>query len=184
MVSYSDDFNRPDSTTLGPWVKLQGDSSISGNQFAPGTVGGYGLVRYSSSLDTPDHYAEITITNTSSPSNGVFARSDSTGSNFYLWRADGSTWTLFINSSGSFISLGSYAGPLNAGDVARIECRGNVIKGYINGVERVSVVHNGIVSNVYAGLRVATSSTSRLDNFAAGDILPPDSDPGAFFNFL
>jgi len=185
MVNYVDDFNRTDSTALGTWVELGGDPEIISNQFAPGTTGGYGVARYASPTDTDNQYAEMTITDASSSSMGVFVRSNLAGTNFYLWRGNGITWDMYLQyPGGTFIGIGQFVGPMNNGDVARIECIGNVIKGYVNGVERVSVVDNQLAGAGYhyAGIRLATSTTARVDNFAAGDL--EDFDPGAFFNFI
>jgi hypothetical protein len=116
---------------------------------------------------------------------GVFARSDVSGNNFYLWRNDGSEWTLFYNIGGNFTSIGSYTAAGANGDIARIECVGSTIKGYVNGVERVSVTDTQIPTGLYGGLRSAASSTARYDNFAAADLSgAPASDTSAFFDFL
>lgn len=184
MATYSDDFNRPDSTNIGNWTEFEDDWSISSNQLAPGTSV-VSFVLYGSPLDTADHYAEIVMSNATATSMGVLARADATGTNFYLWRSNGSTWNLFLNVGGNFTSLGSYSAALVNGDVARIECVGSTIKGYLNGVERVSVTDTELTTGAYAGVRSEASSTARYDNFLAADVgSGPVADTSAFFNFM
>lgn len=184
MASYTDDFNRADSTNIGNWTEVADNWSIISQQLAPGTTA-TGLAIYASPLSTNDHYAEIVLSNASGSSMGVFARSDVTGNNFYLWRNDGTTWNLFYNIGGNFTSIGSYAAAAANGDVARIQCVGSTIKGFVNGVERVSVTDTQIPTGLYGGVRSSASSTARYDNFAAADVSSaPASDPGAFFDFM
>jgi len=184
MATYSDDFNRPDSTNIGNWTEIDDNWSIISQQLAPG-VATLGLVIYQSPLDTTDHYAEITLSVASATSMGVFARSDVSGNNFYLLRNNGSEWTLFSNIGGAFSSIGSYSAPAVDGDVVRVHCEGSTIKGFINGVERISVTDTDITTGSYAGVRSEASSTARYDNFLAADITSgPTADTNAFFDFL
>jgi len=183
MASYSDNFDRPDSTNIGNWTEHADNWSIISNQLAPG-LAATSFVTYNSPLDTSNHYAEIAIPVASATSMGVLARSDVGGNNFYLWRSDGSNWDLFYNVGGSFTSIASYAAPLVNGDVARIECNGSTIKGYVNGVERVSVVDTQIPTGTYVGVRSQASSTARYDSFLAADLASISADPGAFFPFI
>ncbi len=184
MASYSDDFNRSDSTNIGNWVEWNDDWSITSNQLAPGTAS-IAFVIYASPLATSDHYTQAVLANATTSSMGVFARSTSDGSSYYLWRSNGSVWNLFRQVGGSFIDLGSYNASLANGDVARIECVGSTIKGYVNGIERLSVTDTVITSGLYAGIRSTPSSTARYDNFLTSDISPiVDSDIGAFFDFM
>jgi hypothetical protein len=185
MAIYSDDFNRADSTNLGSnWTELDDDWSIKSNQLAPG-ISTTGIVLYNRPLDTTDQYAQITMTVTTGTSMGIFARSDINKSAFYLLRSNGTDWTLFRNIGGSFTSLGSYTANLAVGDVARIECIGTTIKGYVNGIERISVTDTQITTGNYAGVRSAQSSTARFDNFVTADTGPIGSaDLGAFFEVM
>jgi hypothetical protein len=184
MASYSDNFNRPDSSTVTGWTEMDDDWSISSNQLAPGTST-TARILYSSPLSTQDHYAEIVLSNATATSMGIFARADVGANNFYLWRNNGSTWDLFYNVGGSFTIIGTYVAAASNGDVARVECVGSAIKAYVNGVERVSVVDTQVTGGLYVGVRSEASSTTRYDNFAAADIgSAPSGDTGAFFEFL
>ncbi len=184
MASYSDDFNRPNSTNIGNWTESGDNWSIISNQLAPGTAA-IGVALYSSPLSTFDHYAEVVMSVGTSGSMGVIARSSLDTGGYYLWRNNGSVWTLFRQSSGTFTQIGSFAATFINGDIARIQCVGSTIKGSVNGVERVSVTDTGITGGLYAGVRCNASSTTRYDNFVASDVSSViDSDIGAFFDFL
>lgn len=184
MATYTDNFNRPDSSGIGNWSEHGDDWSIVSNQLRPGgSITSY--VLYASPLATADHYSEAVLAVASAVSTGVLARADITGNNFYLWRNNGSTWDLFVNIGGSFTTIGnSYAAAAVNGDVARIECIGSTIKGYVNGVERASATDTQITSGLYAGLRAQQSLAMRYDNFAAGDISAVQPDKGAFLSFM
>jgi len=183
MATYSDNFDRADSTNIGNWTEIADDWSISNNQLAPG-ISTTGIVIYASPLDTDDHYAEIVMSNATATSMGIFARSDVSGNNFYLWRSNGTDWTLFHNIGGSFTSIGTYSAALNNGDVARVECEGSTIRAYVNGVERVSVTDTNIPTGTYVGIRSEASSTARYDDFAAADLGGAPADTSAFFDFF
>ncbi|MBL8159302.1 hypothetical protein JNJ66_02505 [Candidatus Saccharibacteria bacterium] len=185
MAAYSDNFNRPDSTSLGNWSEIVDDWSIVGNQLAPG-LSTTGVVLYGSQLDTPDHYVEVTVTNASTSSMGVVARSDISGNDFYLFRNNGFTWTLFRNVGGSFNPIGAeYTAAAVSGDMVRLECTGSTIRGYVNGIVRVTVTDTLITTGRYAGVRSTASSTTRYDNFTAADTgVTGSADPGAFFEIM
>lgn len=171
MVAYSDDFNRADSTTVTGWTESGDDWSIKSNQLAPG-ITTVGTIRYDQQLSSADHYAEIVVATPGGTSMGVFARSDAATGSYYLWRNNATNWALFYNVGGSFVQIGSsYTAAAVAGDVARVECNGSTITGYVNGVSRVSVTDTHVTSGTYVGLRSLQSSTCRYDNFAAADLV-------------
>ncbi|WP_030319615.1 hypothetical protein [Streptomyces flavochromogenes] len=171
MASFTDDFNRPDSTDLGAgWVQVSGFWSIASNQLSPGSDGGTIILRAAGPMDSSDHSAQVTIAATTAASHGVWCRGNSNISSGYLWRNDGSEWTLFSVVSGTFTSIGSYAAAAAPGDVAKVQAVGSTIKGFVNGVERVSVVNSAVVSGTSVGLRSTSSAAIRFDDFAAGDV--------------
>jgi hypothetical protein len=183
MASYGDNFDRADSTTVTGWSELTDDWSIKSNQLAPG-LATTGLIMYNSPLDTADHYAEITMSVATASSMGVVARSDASGNSFYLLRNNGTSWNIFSSVSGTFISIAAATGAPVNGDIARIQCVGSTIKGFINGVERMSVVDTAVTTGTYGGVRSTQSSTARYDNFLAADVSASTPDNGAFFDFL
>ncbi|MFJ8153964.1 hypothetical protein [Streptomyces sp. NPDC094468] len=170
MTAFSDDFNRADSSSLGAgWVEVSGDWSIVGGQLSSGTAGGTIILRAAGAMATSDHSVQVTIAATAAVSHGVWARGNSTITQGYLWRNDGSTWTLFSVLGGSFVSIGSYAAAAVAGDVAKLQVIGTAIKGYVNGVLRVSVSDSTVATGTSVGIRAESTGSLRFDDFSAAD---------------
>lgn len=171
MASFSDDFNRSDSTDLGvDWVEVSGDWAIASGQLTPDTSGGTTILRATAAMASSDHFAQFTITATTTASQGVWCRGNTNITSGYLWRTSGSSWDLFSVVSGSFAMIGSYVAPVAPGDVAKVQAVGSTIKGYVNGIERVSVANADVVTGVNVGLRVMAVGGLRFDDFAAADV--------------
>lgn len=171
MAAFTDDFNRADSTNLGAgWVEVSGDWSIVSNQLSPGAAGGTIILRAAGAMDGNDHSAQVTIAATTAASQGVWCRGNSNISQGYLWRNDGTFWNLFSVIGGSFSSIGSYAAAAAPGDVAKIQAVGSTIKGYVNGIERVSVTDTGVAAGTSVGIRSESSGSIKFDNFTAADV--------------
>ncbi|MBP2581912.1 hypothetical protein J3A78_002390 [Streptomyces sp. PvR006] len=171
MATFTDDFNRLDSTDLGPgWVQVSGFWSIASQQLSPGSDGGTIILRAAGAMDSGDHSAQVTIAATTAASHGVWCRGNSNISSGYLWRNDGASWDLFSVVSGTFTVIGSYAAAAAPGDVAKVQAVGSTIKAFVNGIERVSVVNTAVVSGASVGLRSTSSAAIRFDDFAAADV--------------
>lgn len=171
MASFSDDFNRANSTDLGAgWVEVSGDWSIVSNQLSPGSAGGTIILRAAGAMASNDHSAQATIAATTAASHGVWCRGNSNISSGYLWRNDGTSWNLFSVVGGSFSSIGSYTAAAAPGDVAKVQAVGSTIKGYVNGVERVSVVDTAVATGTSVGIRSESASAIRFDDFTAADV--------------
>jgi hypothetical protein len=171
VTTFTDDFNRADSTNLGAgWVEVSGDWSIVSNRLSPGSAGGTIILRAAGAMATSDHYAQVTIATTTAASHGVWCRGNSNISQGYLWRNDGTSWNLFSVVGGSFTSIGSFAGAAAPGDVAKVQAVGSTIKGFVNGVERVSVTDTNVPTGTSVGLRSESASAIRFDDFAAADV--------------
>lgn len=171
MTSFSDDFNRADSSDLGAgWVEVSGDWSIVSSQLSPGSSGGTIILRAAGAMATGDNSAQVTIAATTAASQGVWCRGNSNISQGYLWRNDGSAWDLFSVVGGSFTVIGTYAAAAAPGDIAKVQAVGSTIKGYVNGVERVSVTDTGVTTGTSVGIRSESTSAIRYDNFAAADV--------------
>ncbi|QCX81032.1 hypothetical protein C9F11_37245 [Streptomyces sp. YIM 121038] len=171
MASFSDDFNRANSSDLGAgWLEVSGDWSITSNQLSPGVDTGTVILRAAGAMDSSDHSAQVTIAATAAASMGVWCRGNSNISTGYLWRNDGSTWDLFSVVSSTFTLIGTYAAPAGPGDVAKVQAVGSTIKAYVNGVERVSVTNTAVTSGTGVGIRSGTASGIRYDDFAAADV--------------
>ncbi|MGW4076055.1 hypothetical protein ACWELB_21500 [Streptomyces asiaticus] len=171
MASFSDDFNRANSTDVGAgWVEVSGDWSIVANQLSPGAAGGTIILRAAGAMATSDHYAQVTIAATTTASQGVWCRGNANISQGYLWRNNGSSWDLFSVVGGSFTNIGTYAAAAAPGDVAKIQAVGSTIKGFVNGIERVSVTDTGVATGTSVGIRSDSAGAIRYDNFAAADV--------------
>ncbi|MEV5977505.1 hypothetical protein [Streptomyces sp. NPDC052114] len=171
MASFSDDFNRADSTDLGSgWVEVSGNLwAIISGQLSPGAAGGTIILRAATPMDGNDHYAQVTIAATTAASQGVWCRGNSNFTQGYLLRNSGSSWDLFAVTGGNFTMIGTYAVAAAPGDVAKVEAVGSTIKGFIGGVPRISVTDTAVPTGTAVGLRSESTSGLRYDNFSAGD---------------
>jgi hypothetical protein len=171
VASISDDFNRADSTDLGPnWVEVSGDWSIVSNQLSPGAAGGTIILRAAGAMATNDHSAQVTIAATTTASQGVWCRGNSNITSGYLWRNNGTSWDLFSVIGGSFTVIGTYTAAAAPGDIAKVQAVGSTIKGYVNGVQRVSVTDTGVTTGTSVGIRSDSAGAIRYDDFTAADI--------------
>jgi hypothetical protein len=171
MATFTDDFNRADSSNLGAgWVEVSGDWSIVSAQLSPGATGGTIILRATGAMDSSDHSAQATIAATTPASHGVWCRGNANITSGYLWRNDGTSWNLFSVIGGSFTSIGSYTAAAAPGDVAKVQAVGSTIKGFVNGIERVSVTDTGVTTGTSVGIRSESSSAIRFDDFTAADV--------------
>lgn len=171
MATFTDTFNRTDSTNLGAnWVEVSGDWSIVSNQLSSGSAGGTIILRAAGAMDTNDNSAQATIAATAAVSHGVWCRGNSNITSGYLWRNDGSSWDLFSVVGGSFSVIGTYAVAASPGDVAKVQAVGPTIKGFVNGVERVSVTDTNVPTGTSVGIRAESVATLRFDDFTAADV--------------
>lgn len=171
MTSFSDGFGRPDSTDLGAnWVEVSGDWSIVSGQLSPGAAGGTIILRAAGAMASNDNYAQVTITATTVASQGVWCRGNTTISQGYLWRNNGTSWDLFQVIGGSFTSIGTYAAAAAPGDVAKVQAVGSTIQGYVNGIQRVSVTNTNVPTGTSVGIRSDSAGALRYDDFAAADV--------------
>jgi hypothetical protein len=171
VTSFSDDFNRADSTNLGAnWVEVSGDWSIVSNQLSPGAAGGTIILRAAGAMASNDNYAQVTIAATTVASQGVWCRGNSNISQGYLWRNNGTSWDLFQVVGGSFTVIGTYTAAAAPGDVAKVQAVGTTIKGYVNGVQRVSVTDTAVTTGTSVGIRSDSAGAIRYDDFSAADV--------------
>lgn len=183
MTTFTDDFNRADSTNLGAgWVEVTGDWSIVSNQLSSGSAGGTIILRASTSMATSDNSAQVTIAATAAVSHGVWCRGSTSLSSGYLWRNDGTSWNLFSVVGGSFTNIGSYTAAAVAGDVAKIQAVGSTIKGFVNGVQRVSVTDTNVATGTSVGIRAESTNALRFDDFTGADVTTGVSGDAALSN--
>jgi hypothetical protein len=171
MTTFTDDFNRADSSNLGAgWVEVSGDWSIVTNQLSPGAAGGTIILRAATAAATDDNYSQVAITSATVASQGVWCRGDATIANGYLWRNNGTQWDLFAVVGGSFTVIATFAAAAANGDVMKVQAVGSTIKGFVNGVQRASVTDTGVTTGKNFGIRSESVSGVRYDNFSGGDV--------------
>lgn len=171
MTTFSDDFARPDSTDLGAgWVEVSGDWSIVSGQLATGNTGGTIVLRAAAAMATDDNSAQVTIATPTTASMGVWCRGNAGITSGYLWRNDGGSWDLFSVVGGTFNIIGTYAAAAAPGDVAKVQAVGSTIKGFVNGVQRVSVTNAAVATGTSVGIRSMSVGSIRYDDFTGADV--------------
>jgi hypothetical protein len=149
---------------------VSGDWSIVSNQLSPGAAGGTIILRAAGAMDSNDHSAQVTIAATTVASQGVWCRGNSNISQGYLWRNNGTSWDLFSVVGGSFTVIGTYTAAAAPGDVAKVQAVGSTIKGFVNGVERISVTNTAVTTGTSVGIRSDSAGAIRYDDFSAADV--------------
>jgi hypothetical protein len=170
MTTFTDDFNRSNGAPGANWVDATGLWAIVSNQLSSGTVGGTIVIRAATAMATNDNSAQVTIAATAAVSHGIWCRGNTGFTQGYLWRNDGSSWTLFSVVGGSFTSIGSFAAAAVAGDVVKVQAVGSTIKGFVNGVARVTVTDTAVTTGTSVGLRAESTNSLRFDDFTAADV--------------
>ncbi len=171
MTSFSDDFNRPDGSVGANWVQVSGAWVIISQQLSPGTTGSTVVLRAATAMATSDNYSQVTIAATTSASQGVWCRGDSTLTSGYAVRNNGTNWALFSVVGGTFTSIGTFAAAAVAGDVVKIQAVGSTITAYINGISRISVTNTAVTTGTNVGIRSDVNSALHYDNYIAGDVV-------------
>ncbi len=171
MATFTDDFNRSNSSDLGAnWVEVSGDWSIVSSELSPGNAGGTVILRAAGAMDSDNNYAQVTIAATTAASQGVWCRGNANISSGYLFRNDGTSWDLFSVVGGSFTLIGTYSAPAAPGDVAKVQANGSTITCYVNAVERINVTNSAVATGTSVGIRSESTSSLRYDNFTGSDI--------------
>ncbi|MEU1272953.1 hypothetical protein [Streptomyces sp. NPDC005799] len=170
MTSFSDDFNRANGAVGANWVDPTGLWVVTSQQLGPGSAGGTIYLRAATAMATNDHYAQITITATAAASHGIWIRGNTTITQGYLVRNNGSSWDLFYVVGGSFTVIGTYAAAAAANDVVKLQAIGSAIKVYINETQRISVTDTVVPTGTNVGVRSDSTSAIRFDDFSAADI--------------
>ncbi|MFE2563048.1 hypothetical protein [Streptomyces mirabilis] len=170
MTTFTDDFNRANGAPGANWVDGTGLWTIVSNQLSSGSAGGTIVIRAATAMATNDNSAQVTIAATAAVSHGIWARGNTGFTQGYLWRNDGSSWTLFSVVGGSFTSIGSYAAAAVAGDVVKVQAVGSTIKGFVNGIARVTVTDTAVTTGTSVGLRAESTNSLRFDDFTATDV--------------
>ncbi len=173
-VSATDDFNRANSSSLGPnWTATSdGSMVISGSTVAGGSSGSTGDIRTAETYPS-GQFSQIQITSTPTGAQwiGVAVRAQSGGQNAYVGVYSGNSGSpeliLFERSGGAWSQFGTYAsGVLPAGTVLRITAVGNTIALLENNVVVVSASDASLTGGAPA---IMASGPATADNWAAGN---------------
>jgi hypothetical protein len=185
-TSFTDDFNRADNTSLGSnWTERNGDWAINGSKLDDTGSSGTATHIHTNGISYPSAdysvTADVKINSNVSQDSGVIARRVNAGGSDF----DG--YVLFINdtsnhmrlskrSGGSYTTLGTYSTTISTGTyyTIKLSVNGNTIKGYLNGVERISVTDSSFTAAGDAGLfRNAGGAGgwySHYDNFTVSGV--------------
>lgn len=181
MATYSDDFNRSDSTNLGSnWSEDVGDWAISSNRATVTSSIEYGKLRWvGGSLDSNNYYVECSCAS----GNGLLywtgpaARcSDNSNNTFYAFMIGaGYVPEMMYLNNGSWQVLGTGSTTIVASTdyTVRIEVEGSTIRGFINGNLEVELTHTGLSSGSPGVASYGGNSGAFADNWIASDLSVP-----------
>ena len=193
-TTYSDVFNRANSTTIGtPWVELVGQWTINSQTLR--SVSGSGanedsLILYGDPLSGDDHYCQWLLdeidTGTTSTA-GIVARaaSVSVNSDRYLanltW-ADASASRVnrvykYVGGVRTQITSASHSLPRGGARIARLTVNGSSIRFDVSTLPELSVTDSDVIGGLYVGAmqRAFVGSTSFRaihDEFETSDVEP------------
>lgn len=183
-VTFSDNFNRADSSTVGNgWVEVSGDFSISSNQLTS-TLVDNSIITQDSTLPTyADYYVSATVYPLfgadSDGFEGIIARyTDSTHFYYLSWGRGSITSGLVLNvkNGASDTVIGSDYTDLvlnNTAVTIKLVVVGNIIQGYVNNHLLISVTNSTLTAAGKAGIRKGgISDSSFWTYFEFGDAYP------------
>ena len=191
-TSYSDDFNRADSSTLGspwnyyhtagvgPYESTLGISSNLAAHYKPSTDGsGLDLAAYMSAVSSSDHWVELTLHSTTSVNKTsvtahVLVRQNSTPDRNNYWARN-----TFVSGSSSSIQLGKYVsgtsttlGTLSGATktlpwVLKLDVSGSTLTGFYSGTSSGSTTDTSHTGNLYGGMGTYISPRPSTTYYAA-----------------
>ena len=179
-----DDFDRPDSGTLGTgWTAMNdGGMAISGDT-AVGTSSGHsGDIRVAEDYGS-DQYSQIVLSSTQLAGVqwiGPAVRAQNGGQNLYLgiyfWNSGSPELDLYERSGGVFTQLGKSfpVAPLPAGTVLTLVAVGSKISFLENGIERISVTDSSITGGDPGLMTFGAASVASWNGDDATAANPPE----------
>lgn len=178
MATYSDDFNRADSTSMGgSWVEDSGNWEVNTNAAEQGTAGGsYRKLRWNAAFDTGDYYSQADLTMRGGNGMGLFIRGATSATVTYygyiLFQSDFSYIVEITAGAEDILATGSAAGGAGTTYTAcRISATGSAITCTRNGAADVSTT-DATLTGGHAGLMSygASGGTFAWDNWIAADL--------------
>lgn len=157
-----DDFNRADGPLGANWETLLGTAAIASNRAT--RTSGDARIRHIDNLGT-DHWAQVTVTNTSHDSNALVRVVDS--GKFYMGRYLSGKYEIYIcNATFSLLASLTEAAPA-APFTLRLEAQGSTLRLYSGGVLKVTATNSVHTTGTQAGIRMATAGAV-LDDYDSG----------------
>jgi hypothetical protein len=185
-LSGYDPFNRASLNTGGPcsggscWTVVNGNTlpSITSNAVTV-TVGTSPVAAaWTATPFNSNQFTEVTVTSTGTGTvaNAVslLCRSLTAATTYYTFFFQNGNFEEFLVNAGVGTQLGTnVGGTLNANDVLRMECSGNTITGYQNGVQVIQNTDSTLTAG-QPGFRLFTSSGTpyTIDNINVGNLHP------------
>jgi hypothetical protein len=161
-ILFTDDFTRANENPLaGNWsTAASWDAMQLLNNQVGAAAGPAGNASYVNSVSVPDdQYAESpfvqSLVNIVSAGGGVCVRMATGAKSYYCLQIFNGTSTnpvtldVFKEVAGSYTSLGQAPYTYTPGDVFRIEAQGTAIRGYVNGVLKLSATDSDLASGPF-----------------------------------
>lgn len=172
--TFSDDFNRANSTSLGSgWNERNGDFEISSNQLLHvGVGGGSRSDVQATAVFGNNQYAAADLIAVSNDGLGVACRMSTVAETYYaLYRASATNLQYRKFVSGSFTGLGNNTVTEPALPYRlRLEVSGTSLTGIYAGTTLGSVTDTSIAGGL-TGLVARVANNQRFDNFEGGDLV-------------
>ena len=172
-----DNFNRTNETPIGGnWTNVVGATAQFANLISnhiETAAGGDALSLWNANLFTADQYSQVTVNTANSPyGGGPAVRSNANGDCFTLI-GYGGTINLAALVGGSYAYWIVYPGvsyTVQPGDVLKLTVVGNLLTGYVNGVQMVQA-NDASYTSGRPGIYFFDGMS--FDNFEAGNITVP-----------
>lgn len=184
MASASDPFDGTAALSAN-WTVDQGSITIVSGQADATTAADFNRARYTGTpMDTSDNFSESPIPRQSgavSDKGGVTFRQASSTYTCYQWAwADEATDGIKLReiSGGAETQIASATGAYTVTKTLKGQAVGSTIKGFVDGVEVVSVTNTVIASGLYTGIGIYGNS-ALWDSWNGGDVSSPASGTGA-----
>lgn len=169
-MSFSDDFNRADSGTLG--ANWNGGCQISNNRATGLTGGAFNADWWTANTVAADQFSQCEMSGGANADNAAAGRVQD-ASNFYMHYNAGSGGTyIFKRVGGSFSSLASFGGTIVVNDLLKIVCNGTTLQAFVNGTQVGSDVtgQTDFATGQPGIVCFGNSTSSGVDNWQGGDL--------------
>jgi hypothetical protein len=173
----SDDFNRANGALGGNWLFDSGAYTVTSNQAKRTNTGGDFAV-YNAALSGPDMSVEADQYDGDNVYIAVNGRTTPAlrGSTCYMLLQDPGGTQLelgkIVGGTYSTIATGAYSHTSDPVHL-RLEIQGTTLRGYSDGVLRVTATDSSITTGNYAGINCANGTLGRYDNWTAAPLTVP-----------